>query len=80
MYNCCLVRLVLDLDVILLEVTALTWQHLSISLEHPHEESMTTVEIDLTDPANFQCNLFGAGTSSSQSAVTPEFAAKVFQR
>lgn len=41
---------------------------------------MTTVEIDLTDPANFQCNLFGAGTSSSQSAVTPEFAAKVFQR
>lgn len=61
-------------------MTALSWQHLSVSLEHPQEESMTTVEIDLVDPSSIKCNLFGAGSLSSQSVVTPEFAAKVFQR
>ncbi len=63
----------------LLEVTALSWQHLSVSLEHPQEESMTTVEFDLTDPSSVKCNLFGAGSSSGQT-VTAEFAAKVVQR
>ncbi|XP_013186899.1 mediator of RNA polymerase II transcription subunit 1 [Amyelois transitella] len=41
-----------DLEsVLMFEVSALSWQHISISLEHPLEESMATVELDLSDPA-----------------------------
>ncbi|KAL0838933.1 hypothetical protein ABMA28_016943 [Loxostege sticticalis] len=43
---------VLDLEsVLMFEVSALSWQHISISLEHPLDESMATVELELSDPA-----------------------------
>ncbi|CAG4965173.1 unnamed protein product [Parnassius apollo] len=41
-----------DLETVLMfEVSALSWQHISISLEHPLDESMATVELELSDPA-----------------------------
>ncbi|CAH0715648.1 unnamed protein product, partial [Brenthis ino] len=43
---------VMELEsVLMFEVSALSWQHISIFLEHPLDESMATVELDLTDPA-----------------------------
>lgn len=33
------------------EVSALSWQHISVSLEHPLDESMATVELELAEPA-----------------------------
>ncbi|XP_049873543.1 mediator of RNA polymerase II transcription subunit 1 [Pectinophora gossypiella] len=38
-------------SVLMFEVSALSWQHISISLEHPLDESMATVELELSDPA-----------------------------
>ena len=45
---------------IMFEITALSWQNLSISFVHPHEETMTTVDLDLTDIANIKCDIYGA--------------------
>ncbi|XP_041979348.1 mediator of RNA polymerase II transcription subunit 1 [Aricia agestis] len=43
---------VIDLETVkMFEVSALSWQHISVSLEHPIDESMCTVELDLSDPA-----------------------------
>ncbi|CAH0585806.1 unnamed protein product [Chrysodeixis includens] len=38
-------------SVLMFEVSALSWQHISISLEHPGDESMATVELELSEPA-----------------------------
>lgn len=67
-----------DLEsMIMLEVTPLSWQHLSISLEHPVEESMATVEIDLTSIDRVTCKVYTSGESGSTSS---EYATTVFQR
>ncbi|XP_046965497.1 mediator of RNA polymerase II transcription subunit 1 [Vanessa cardui] len=43
---------VMELEsVLMFEVSALSWQHISISLEHPLDETMATVELELADPA-----------------------------
>lgn len=42
----------MDLEsVLMFEVSALSWQHISISLEHPLDESMATVELQLSEPS-----------------------------
>ncbi|XP_059049979.1 mediator of RNA polymerase II transcription subunit 1-like [Achroia grisella] len=33
------------------EVSALSWQHISVALEHPADESLATLELDLSEPA-----------------------------
>lgn len=40
------------------EVCALSWQQISVSLEHPFEESMATVEFDLSNICNIECKIF----------------------
>lgn len=62
---------------IMMEVTALSWQQLSISLEHPLEESMATAEIDLTDITNVTCKVY---TSSGDNNSNNDYATKVLQR
>lgn len=47
---------------ILFEISALSWTHLSISLEHPLEETMATAELDITDISNLQCLIHTPGT------------------
>lgn len=64
------------------EVGALSWTHISISLEHPTEESMATAEIDLSDISNLTCRIT---TPSSQTPLnspdtTSETATKVLNR
>lgn len=39
------------------EVSALSTQHIHVALEHPHEDSMITVEFDLTSVAAVQCKI-----------------------
>ncbi|KPI94480.1 Mediator of RNA polymerase II transcription subunit 1 [Papilio xuthus] len=37
--------------VVILEVSAVSWQHISVSLEHPADESVATLELSLSEPA-----------------------------
>ncbi|KPJ15224.1 Mediator of RNA polymerase II transcription subunit 1 [Papilio machaon] len=37
--------------VVMLEVSAVSWQHISVSLEHPADESVATLELSLSEPA-----------------------------
>ncbi|GLV34478.1 Mediator complex subunit 1 [Carabus blaptoides fortunei] len=74
-----------DLEsMIMFEVSALSWQHLSISLEHPLEESMATAELDLSDISNVNCKIYtptSNGTMNQADAdAMSELATKVFQR
>lgn len=65
------------------EISALSWQHISISLEHPLEESMATAELDLTDISNVICKIHTpiSSTPTNQSGdPASELASKVFQR
>ncbi|KAL1463029.1 hypothetical protein WDU94_014821 [Cyamophila willieti] len=69
-------------DLTMFEITPLSVQHLSISFEHPVEESLATAELDLTDIGALQCNVFAASTADSSPTIveTSEFASKVLQR
>ncbi|XP_045477281.1 mediator of RNA polymerase II transcription subunit 1 isoform X2 [Harmonia axyridis] len=49
-------------NVFMLEITALSWTHISISLEHPTEESMATAEMDLSDISRLTCKIHTPGT------------------
>nr|CAD7196769.1 unnamed protein product [Timema douglasi] len=64
-------------NMIMFEVMALSWQHLSVSFEHPLEETMATAELDLTDIGNTKCKIYGSG---SENVSTPEHISKVLQR
>lgn len=59
------------------EITALSWHHLSISFEHPLEETMATAELDLTDIGNVKCKVHGNGADIG---TIPETATKILQR
>ncbi|GLH15871.1 Mediator of RNA polymerase II transcription subunit 1 [Gryllus bimaculatus] len=68
----------LDLEnLIMFEITALSWQHLSISFEHPLEETMATAELDLSDAANLKCKVYGSGCENNS---VQEHASKILQR
>lgn len=52
-------KLAVELEkVLMFEVSALSWQHISISLEHPLEECMATVELELSDPASPRASVY----------------------
>lgn len=43
------------------EIGALSCQHISITIEHPYMETMTTIELDLTCMPSIKCNIFSLG-------------------
>ncbi|GAB0086932.1 Mediator of RNA polymerase II transcription subunit 1 [Sergentomyia squamirostris] len=45
------------------EVSALSVQHITVSLEHPYDETMATVEFDLGDVIAVQCKIFSPSRS-----------------
>lgn len=45
-------------NAVIFEICAISCQHITISLEHPIEESMATVEFDLQDLSNITCKIF----------------------
>ncbi|KAI5644339.1 mediator of RNA polymerase II transcription subunit 1 domain-containing protein [Phthorimaea operculella] len=49
-------------NTLMFEVSALSWQHISISLEHPLEESMATVELELSEPAAPRASVYTLNT------------------
>ncbi|XP_034948266.1 mediator of RNA polymerase II transcription subunit 1 [Chelonus insularis] len=60
------------------EVSALSWQHVSVSLEHPFEETLATAELDLTDISALKCKLYGVSMTNTEQ--TSEIVSKVLQR
>lgn len=69
-------------NMIIFEVSALSWTHISISLEHPIEENMATAELDLTDISNLTCRIHSPGTPPPPNTpdVVSELATKVLNR
>uniref|UniRef100_A0A0C9R6G8 Mediator of RNA polymerase II transcription subunit 1 n=1 Tax=Fopius arisanus TaxID=64838 RepID=A0A0C9R6G8_9HYME len=62
----------------MLEVSALSWQHVSISLEHPFEETMATAVLDLSDISAVKCKLYGVSVADDEE--TFDVISKVLQR
>lgn len=60
------------------EVSALSWQCISVSLEHPFEETLATAELDLSDISSLKCKLYGVNVSNTEQ--TSDIAGKVLQR
>ncbi|KOX68963.1 Mediator of RNA polymerase II transcription subunit 1 [Melipona quadrifasciata] len=60
------------------EVSALSWQHISVSLEHPFEETMATAELDLTDISALKCKLYGISITNTEQ--TSDLTGKVLQK
>lgn len=60
------------------EVNALSWQHISVSLEHPFEETMATAELDLTDISALKCKLYGISITNTEQ--TSDLTGKVLQK
>lgn len=52
--------------VLMFEVSALSWQHISVSLEHPGDDSMATVELELSDPAAPRASLYTLHAAPAQ--------------
>ncbi|XP_063707931.1 mediator of RNA polymerase II transcription subunit 1-like isoform X1 [Culicoides brevitarsis] len=41
------------------EITALSSQYITVALEHPYQQQLTTIEFDLSDMGNIGCNIYG---------------------
>ncbi|KAG6440718.1 mediator of RNA polymerase II transcription subunit 1 isoform X2 [Manduca sexta] len=65
-------------SVLMFEVSALSWQHISISLEHPLEESMATVELELSDPASPRACVYTLNTPARDHV--DDYITKVLQK
>lgn len=59
------------------EVSALSPTHLSISLEHPIEESMATAEIDLSDITNLVCRVQNHHPGTPPPINTPDITSEL---
>mgnify|MGYP006952276528 FL=1 len=64
---------------VMLEVSALSCQYLSVSFEHPLQESMSTIEIDLTDVSSIKAKLYTSTTEMNVKTST-EHISKILQR
>jgi len=68
-----------DPDTTILEISTLSWQHISVSVEHPYEETMATAELDLTDISALKCRLYGVGMTTTAEQAS-ELSGRVLQR
>ncbi|KAG7308865.1 hypothetical protein JYU34_006127 [Plutella xylostella] len=60
------------------EVSALSWQHMSVSLSHPLDESMATVELDLSEPAAPRASVYTLNSPPSE--PVDEYITSVLQK
>ncbi|XP_035216404.1 mediator of RNA polymerase II transcription subunit 1-like, partial [Stegodyphus dumicola] len=60
------------------EVMAYSTSHILVSFEHPLEESLATVDLDLRDITNVKCKIYTL--SSDATMCTDEYASKIMQR
>lgn len=63
---------------LMFELCPLTWQHISITLERPFNETVSTFEIDLSCVTAIRCKLYSGGSKCTESLT--EHLAKVLQR
>ena len=68
-----------DLDkALVFEVSSMDLQHLTVTYEIVNEESMATVEFDLTNITSLRCNVYSANVTTS---ICPEeLASKIIQK
>ncbi|CAG7726964.1 unnamed protein product, partial [Allacma fusca] len=70
-----------DMDCIVFEVNALSHQNVSVSFQHPLEDSLVTLEFDLRDVSHPMCRLHAVTTNAADIIPTlEEHACKVVQR
>ncbi|KAF5290493.1 hypothetical protein FQA39_LY03597 [Lamprigera yunnana] len=72
-----------DLEsMIMFEINALSCTHISVSMEHPIEETMATAELDLAEIASLQCRIYSPGTPIPSNTLDPtsELATKILNR
>ncbi|KAF5288427.1 hypothetical protein FQR65_LT02079 [Abscondita terminalis] len=70
-----------DLEsMIMFEISALSCTQISISMEHPIEETMATAEVDLAEISNLQCRIYGPGTPPNTLDPTSELGTKILNR
>lgn len=70
----------MDLEnVMMFEVSALSWAHISVSLEHPLDESMATLDFELSDPAHPRAALHWLH-ASHQHHQLDEYITRVLQK
>lgn len=63
------------------EVMPLSLEQITVSFEHPVDETLITVELDLNDVSNLRCNISMASEDSSMSlASAQECAGRALQR
>jgi mediator of RNA polymerase II transcription subunit 1 len=60
------------------EITTQNLSHISVSFEHPVEESLASLEIDLVDIANVKCKLYDP--SSFANLCNDDYVSKIMQR
>lgn len=60
------------------EVMSSSMSNITVSFEHPVEESLASLEIDLKDITNVKCKLYDAASFSN--LCTDEFASRIMQR
>lgn len=60
------------------EITTQSMSHISVSFEHPVEESLASLEIDLKDIANVKCKLYDP--ASFANLCPDDFVSKIMQR
>lgn len=60
------------------EVTSMSMLNVSVSFEHPVEESLATLDIDLKDITNVKCKLYNS--NSFATLCSDDYASKVMQR
>jgi mediator of RNA polymerase II transcription subunit 1 len=63
---------------ILFEINAISEQYISVSLENPHQESLETVEFDLSDCCNVVCKLFS--NNKTQDAAIADHLSRCIQK
>lgn len=50
------------------EISALSCQHISVTLEHPYQETMATVELELAGISDIKCSIYSLNSSYSSFA------------
>ncbi len=63
------------------EVIPLSLQQITVSFEHPVDETLITAELDISDVSNLRCNISMASEDSNTSVTNAqECAARALQR
>ena len=63
------------------EVIPLSLEQITVSFEHPNEETLLTADLDLSDISNLRCNISSASEDSITSITSAQdYAARALQR